>query len=173
MSLFAYGSVKHLLALCNGTLPSVSQLEFNNRLQHLCHVFEILCLSSSLSDFDTQQWRVAREYDRKIISDIEFGLKQWESLKNCIDPTGWSYAKQMVTQNQEFANSKSPDRGQKICTTYNNFRKQGCHYEHSTGKSCIFLHQCSVCKGEHKFWECTVEDDQKFYNSHLNTETSE
>ena len=93
LSLFAYGSVKHLLSLCNGRLKPCSKIEFQNCLQHLCHMFEIVCLSSSVSDFDSHELLVGREYDRKIIFDIEVGLKNWEGLNNCIDPTGWSYAK--------------------------------------------------------------------------------
>ena len=92
-------------------------------------MFEIVC-PSLLSDFDSHEWCVGREYDRKIVADIEFGLKNWENLNNCIDPSGWAYAKQMVPEKDSYlTNCENSEGDQKICTTYNKFRKQGCHFE--------------------------------------------
>ena len=59
MALFAYGSFKHLLSLCDGTLPSVSNIESISRLQHLANVFEIVCLGSSPTDHDDLGSKVA------------------------------------------------------------------------------------------------------------------
>ena len=56
---FAYGSLKHLLALFDGTLPPPSNLEFKNRLQHLINVFEIVCLKSNLNDYTDSSWHTA------------------------------------------------------------------------------------------------------------------
>ena len=53
LSLFAYGSIRHLLALSDGTLPPVSKTEFVSRLQHLLNVLDITCLGSTLDDFDS------------------------------------------------------------------------------------------------------------------------
>ena len=50
LSLFIFGSLKHLLFLSDGTLPSVSKSEFNNRLQNLINMMEIVCLGSSNED---------------------------------------------------------------------------------------------------------------------------
>ena len=75
LSLFAYGSVRHLLLLSDGTLPAVSREEFNARLQHLLHVLEITCLESSLQEFSSHSFKVAKEYSYKILSDIERGYK--------------------------------------------------------------------------------------------------
>ena len=97
-------------------------------------------------------------------------MKDWEHLNNCIDPTGWSYAKQLVPNMESLsANSqKFEDGGEKICTTFNQFRKQGCHFEHrNPDKSCKYVHQCSICSGGHKAWQCTYEDTRDSqYNSH-------
>ena len=75
LSLFAYGSVRHLLLLSNGTLPAVSKEEFNARLQHLLHVLEITCLESNLQEFTLNSFKVAKEYSNKIFSGIEQGYK--------------------------------------------------------------------------------------------------
>ena len=48
LALFTYGSLKHLLFLNNGTLPSVSKPEFNGRIHHLLNTLEIVLLGSSL-----------------------------------------------------------------------------------------------------------------------------
>ena len=107
----------------DGTLSPVSEIKFKNRLQHLANTFEITCLSSSLSDFNSPEWQISREYDRRLISDLEVGLKSWDTLKNCIDPTCWSYAKEVVQniQPNSKSSSRSPDRGHKLCITWNKF----------------------------------------------------
>ena len=80
LALYTFGSVKHLLALVDGTLSPISHIELKNRLIHLANTLEIVCLSSSLDDFDSPEWQVGREYDRRLISDIEVGLKSWDTL---------------------------------------------------------------------------------------------
>ena len=87
LATFGYGSVKHLLALADGTLPACNPAEYKARLQHILNVFEISCLGSNLADFDGYSWRVGREYNTKIVKDIENGYKTWESLDRNIDPT--------------------------------------------------------------------------------------
>ena len=126
MALFSYGSLKHLLALTDGTLNRVSQLEFQSRLQHLVNTFEIVCLGSELSDFDHYGWQVAREYDSRVLHDIEVGLKEWTTLNRCIDPTCWTFAKQLASENKSNSKSQNPsDNRTKVCTTFIFFRKQG------------------------------------------------
>merc|ERR1711954_621405 len=71
LALFSYGSMKHLLAISDGTLPPVSQIEFVSRLQHLANVFELTCLSSSLGDYGGESFNIAKEYDSKVLSDLE------------------------------------------------------------------------------------------------------
>ena len=154
LSLFAYGSIKHLLSLSDGTLPPVNKEEFNSRLQHVLNVLEITCLGSNLSDFDSHSWRIAREYDFKIVKDIEQGFKTWESLNKCIDSTAWQYAREMVPPEKSKVNStqnvknQNSQNSQKFCTTYNNFRNgNGCSYEYNNpGQECVYQHSCSNCR---------------------------
>ena len=63
LSTFAFGSIKHLLALSDGTLPQVSKSEFLNRLRHLSNVFEICCEGSSQEEFQSYNWKVSRWYN--------------------------------------------------------------------------------------------------------------
>ena len=67
LALFAYGSVKHFLALKDGTLPEVEHSEFISRLQHTLNVLEIVCLGSNLTEFDSHSWKIGKEYDQKVI----------------------------------------------------------------------------------------------------------
>ena len=49
---------------------------------------------------------------------------------------------------------------QRMCTTWNSFKQEGCHYEfNNPGSSCVFSHYCSHCKSKghnrkHKLWQC-------------------
>ena len=105
---FAYGAFKHLEALKSGLIPNVSDTEFLARIRHLRNVFEVACLSSSLNNFSDSAWLVAREYDNRVISDIECGAKSWHSLSNGIEPDAIYCAKETVENRQK--NSKKPPK---------------------------------------------------------------
>ena len=124
LSLYSYGTLKHLLLLSNGTLPNVNKKEFSSRLQHGLNVLEIVCLESLLSDFDSASWRVAREYDSKIVEDISTGVKSWESLDQSIDSTAWTYAQKMAPPKVSKVNSNQNQKGQ------NNTKKTLFNMEH-------------------------------------------
>ena len=164
LSLFSYGSIRHLLALADGTLPPVSKEEYISRLQHLCNVYEITCLGSNLTDFDGYGWKVAREYDNKILRDLEHGFKKWHTLDRAIDPTSWTVAKELIPktkQASQTSKSSNSNGQQKLCTTWNSCRQEGCQWEvNNHGQNCIFLHYCSRCRSKgqnrkHKLWQCT------------------
>ena len=159
LALFSYGSLRHLLYLIDGTLPPVKPAELTARIQHLINVFEIVSLSSSLSDFDHVSWKIGKAYDDRIVSDVEVGNKHWLSLDKSIDSTAWQFARELVGKNKPTQNQSKPQGGNsnstKMCTTWNSFRKDGCHYEHTNpGEVCVFQHVCSRCKKKHKVWQC-------------------
>ena len=172
LALFAYGSLRHFLALTDGTLPAVKQTELISRLQHCVNVLDIVCLGSTLTDFDTHAWKVGKEYDAKIIRDIEQGLKHWDTLDRAIDPTAWTYAKELAPpkpkpNSQVGKVGQSTGSGGKMCTTWNGFKKDGCHYEaNNPGETCVFQHVCNKCKAKgsmkkHKAWQCDDKDGTK------------
>ena len=170
LALFSYGSLRHLLALTGGTLPQISKEEFISRLHHLINVLEITCLSSNMTDYDLYSWKISREYNNKVLRDVEFGLKHWDTLPKTIDSLSWTYAKE-VTPKPKMASQPKPNnnsnQSQKLCTTWNTFRKEGCSYENSNpGESCIYLHFCSRCRSKglnrkHKLWQCTEPEPIK------------
>ena len=140
---FAYGSFKHLEALASGLIPNVSQTKFLARLRHLRNTFEIACLSSNLSTFSEPAWQVAREYDSRIISDIESGAKTWEGLSNGLETDAIYVAKELVelknkskkpskvkTENFDKVEKTKKDPKANGCTTYNTHRSsEGCYWE--------------------------------------------
>ena len=179
LSLFSYGSIKHLLSLSNGTLAPVSKTEFNNRIQHILNVLEIVCLGSGLTDFDSHSWRVAREYDVKIVKDVEQGFKCWQTLNKCIYSTAWTYACQLVPQkpkNEQNSSKNQQNSTQKLCTTFNTFRNgNGCSFEYNNpGQNCVFTHSCSKCRQKgfpdrrHKAINCRQEPEPQNTNSSSN-----
>ena len=97
LSLFIFGSLKHLLLLSDGTLPSVSKAEYNSPLQNLINMMEIVCLGSSNEDFNNLSWKITREYNSQLVNDMEVGFKNWDNLNRSIDPTCWAFAKEYVS----------------------------------------------------------------------------
>ena len=130
---------------------------------------------------------IACKYDSKILDDVEQGYKNFVTLDKCIDPTAWNYARELVpipkivkpsgTQNQKSQNltqNSAQNTSQKMCTTYNTFKKgEGCSWEYNNpGEVCVYLHSCSSCRQRgfpnrrHKSINC--RDDAKLNNSNQN-----
>ena len=141
--------------------------EFLARLRHLKNVFEVACLSSNLSSFCDPAWQLAREYDTRVVSDIESGAKTWQSLSNSLEPDAIYCANQLVEQRSKVKKTKDnpkkvKDLSTKACTTYNSHRSsEGCAWEHrNDGQTCVFEHYCSWCKNnrdvkeKHKLVNC-------------------
>lgn len=173
---FAYGAIKHLHAVKSG-LIHMTDNEFLARLKHIKNVFEIACMSSPLSSFSDPSWQVAREYDSRVIADIESGIKSWETLANGIEPDSIYMAKETVElRNKANAKkNKSVDPSKKTkddnvkrgdpkkngCTTYNTHRSsEGCFWESQhRGETCVYKHFCSWCKLNRE-----VEEKHKVFN---------
>lgn len=174
---FAYGSFKHLEAARLG-LIEMNDDEFLARLRHLKNVYEVACLSSNLSSFTDNAWQVAREYDTRVVNDIESGAKTWSTLSKGLETDAIYCANQIVDlKNKAKKPAKDPkdpknprgdkDRKSKPCTTYNTHRSsEGCYWEHNNkGESCIFEHFCSWCKTnrdvkeKHKLFDCEHKTD--------------
>ena len=174
---FAFGSFKHLEAAKLG-LINMPEAEFLARLRHLKNVFEVACLSSNLSSFTDHAWQVAREYDSRVIADIESGVKTWESLANGLETDAIYCAKETVELKNKSKNilkePKDPkklrdpkDSKNKSCTTFNTHRaSDGCYWEHNNkGETCVFEHFCSWCKTNRD-----VKEKHKLINCEFKTE---
>ena len=178
---FAYGSFKHLEAIMTGLIPGVSETELIARVRHLKNVYEVCCLSSNLSTFAEPSWQVAREYDARIMSDIESGGKTWEGLSNGLETDAIYVAKEICElKNKKRAKTEKTDKvdvksdkskkdpKSNGCTTYNTHRaSDGCYWEHlNKGEKCVYDHFCSWCKTnrnlveQHKSLTCEFKTDQ-------------
>jgi hypothetical protein len=155
---FAFGSFKHLEAAKLG-LIKMPENEFLAQLRHLKNVFEVACFSSNLTSFTDHAWPFAREYDTRVIADIESGANIWETLSNGLETDAIYCANQIVDLKnkskkpiKDLKDPKKPrdpkDPKNKGCTTYNTHRSlDGCFWEHNNkGESCVFEHYCSWCK---------------------------
>ena len=180
---FAYGSLKHLEAIVSGLIPGVSETELLARIRHLKNVFEVVSLSSNLASFSEPAWQVAREYDNKIVSDIESGAKTWQGLSIGLE-TDAIYVAKEVTELKNRPKNKAKEKTDKFdksdksdkalkkdpgsgCTTYNTHRSsEGCYWESvNQGKTCVYDHSCSWCKTNretverHKSINCTFKTE--------------
>ena len=174
---FAFGAMKHLEA-CKSGLIEVSDEEFLARLKHLKNVFEIAALSSKIDSYSEQSWLVAREYDSRVISDIEAGGKSWKTLSGGIEPDSIYCAKEVVQNRPQIKKIGNKDKDRrnidekpksvkKLCTTYNTHRSsEGCYWEHQNkGEACVFSHYCSWCKDnrnvaeKHKLSACEYKTE--------------
>ena len=174
---FAYGSFKHLEAAKLG-LIQMDDEEFLSRLRQLKNVYEVACLSSNLSSFTDNAWQVAREYDTRVVADIESGAKTWSTLSKGLETDAIYCANQIVElKNKAKKPVKDPKEPKnprdkkeakvKACTTFNTHRSsEGCYWEHNNkGESCIFEHFCSWCKTnrdvkeKHKVFDCEFKTD--------------
>ena len=158
----------------------MSKAEFNSRLQHILNVLEIVCLESNLQEFHSYSWSIAKQYDIRILKDIEQSFKSWKTLDKSIDSSAWNFAIRMVppvkNQNLNQKSQNSNSNSQKVCTTWNTFKQDGCSYEFKNpGESCVYLHQCSSCakrgfpNRKHKSINCR---DELKYNSNSTAQTA-
>ena len=175
---FAFGSFKHLEAAKLGLIHMPDD-EFLARLRHLKNTFEVACLSSNLTSFADYSWQVAREYDTRVIADIESGAKSWGTLSNGLETDAIYCANQIIElKNKSKKEPKVPkdpkdlkksgkDAKAKACTTYNTHRaSDGCVWEQNNkGETCVFKHYCSWCKANRE-----VEEKHKLFQCEFKTE---
>lgn len=171
---FAFGSFKHLEAAKLGLIHMPDD-EFLARLRHLKNTFEVACLSSNLTSFSDHSWQVAREYDTRVIADIESGAKSWATLSNGLETDAIYCANQIVELKNKSkkdpktlkdpkdpAKKSAKDPKAKPCTTFNTHRaSDGCAWEQNNkGETCVFKHFCTWCKANreveerHKLFQC-------------------
>ena len=176
---FAFGSFKHLEAAKLGLIHMPDD-EFLARLRHLKNTFEVACLSRNLTSFADYSWQVAREYDTRVIADIESGAKSWATLSNGLETGAIYCANQIIELKNKskkdpkaLKDPKDPkksggkDAKPKACTTYNTHRaSDGCVWEQNNkGENCVFKHYCSWCKTNRE-----VEEKHKLFQCEFKTE---
>jgi len=165
-NLWAFGYMKHLLATKTGTLPQLSPEEEVARLRHFLDVLETAALHSTATDFQCQGWTIARDYNTRVMADLDQGEVTW--------PTIATAACVIRNYNQAVhccqVRPPPPREGggtQPICKSYNTTAAatidgHSCWFEASNhGRTCKYRHICSRCattglKAPHKEMDCPV-----------------
>ena len=70
----------------------MSDTEFTGRMQHFMNVMEATATLSTQADFQSPAWQIARDYDAKVMSDIEHGRKGWDGVASSVDAGNWELA---------------------------------------------------------------------------------
>ena len=159
--------MKHLLATKTGTLPQLSPEEEVARLRHFVDVLETAALHSSATDFQCQGWTIARDFDHRVMADLDQGEVTWPTIATAACVTR-SY-NQAVHCNA--IRSPSPRRlndTTPICASYNNtaatMEGSSCSFETSNpGRTCRYRHACSHCHAmgftaPHKALDCPLRE---------------
>ena len=179
---YVLGYLRHCLIIMSGVVPS-SENELSSRLTNLMNICEIAANNSTLNDFDSSGWQIAKAYGDRVFHDVETGQKSWEDLPVNILADTFLHAKDTVTmkakktnvvgdkdpKNDKKKKKKSEDGKGKACTTYNTFRTgEGCAYEFNNSESkCVFEHYCRKCfakngqKETHKALNCEAVSTDK------------
>ena len=134
-ALYSHGSLRHLKALTDGTLPKFSLPSLKRSLKYLTSVFEIICLRSFVEDFCNSNFDVGYEYNERVVSDIEVGVKWWSNLTPFINPTCLQMAQRIASNPQNLLNDSSCINNGILLSA---FRKHGCQY--------VFLNHSKSCK---------------------------
>ena len=138
--------MKHLLATKTGTLPQLPPEEEVARLRHFVDVLETAALHSSATDFQCQGWTIARDFDSRVMADLEQGEVTWPTIATAACVTR-NY-NQAVHCNQFKPPQRLNDTDAPVCGSYNSGTTEGssCSYEaNNPGRRCRYKHVCSHC----------------------------
>ena len=165
MNLWCYGFVKHLLATKTGTLPQLPPEEEVARLRHFLDVLETAALHSTATDFQCQGWTIARDYNTRVMADLDQGEVTWPTIATAASVT------RNYNQAVHCCQVRPPPRrevgaSQPICASYNTTAATNegfnCRFESlNPGRTCRYRHVCTRCattgiNAPHKEMDCPV-----------------
>ena len=167
-NLWAFGFMKHLLATKTGTLPQLSKEEEVARLRHFVDVMEIAALHSTSSDFQCQGWAIARDFDHRVMADLDQGEVTWPTIATAACVTR-SYNQAVHCQQvRPPPPRREGGEAQPICASYNTTAATtegpDCRFEASNpGRTCRYRHVCSRCAAmgltaPHKELDCPLRE---------------
>ena len=70
----------------------MSEEEQNCRIQHLLNVLETAAIHSSPTEFQSHGWTVARDYDYRVMADMDRGIINWINLGPSIHAGNYTQA---------------------------------------------------------------------------------
>ena len=133
----------------------MSSHEFTTRLQHLVNTMQCVVLNSSLSDYNDKAWQIGREYNNRVVQDVQDGVKSWASLSPSLQADCYVFARDWFSNKSENKSDKNVKKDSKdqpkapmTCRDYNTKANDNekCTWEtENEGKRCNRLHVCSTC----------------------------
>ena len=75
---------------------SIPSDEFKFRLQHLVNILQIVTTNSSSTNYNDQNWAIAREYSNHVFKDLEEGIKTWKSMGLSIQTDAYIFSKDAI-----------------------------------------------------------------------------
>ena len=152
MPAFCLGQIHFLLqALQNNMIASPNELMA--RLFHFKNILEITTINCPLSEFNSRAWQIAREYDNKVVRNMDQGLLSWSTLGPMLQYDCHIHA--VSTVGSHSANNRNTNSGnapttaaKQICNDYNLKQNEGNHCTWSAanpGKKCSKAHACRYC----------------------------
>ena len=79
--LWSWAYMSQLLATRTGQAPALGDGELEARVQHFLSVLEIILQTTTMSDFPSEAWKVARLYHVKVQQKIDTGDYSWLQLQ--------------------------------------------------------------------------------------------
>ena len=175
LPVFIWAKLAELRALSAGALETkLSPGELDARLRHLQCVMELVGTNSTLTEYASYGWQLARDYDRKVQATMDSGASDWVNFNSMFalgpHPSFVLSAKDEV---ERFAKKRVDGKGvdiedtnkvkKKVCGKFNSSKtSKRCEWEVENPHSgrCKRLHQCSFCKVTHnksvfhQAWDC-------------------
>jgi len=148
-NLWSFGFIKHLVATKTGVLPPLPQEEEVARLRHFLDIMETTALHSVGSDFQCHGWQIARDYDTRVMADLEQGEVSWSTIATAASVTrNYNQAvhcnpKPAPARVGRGAQGGGADDGDapRICKGFN---EGTCTFE-AANRPCKYSHICSFC----------------------------
>lgn len=106
MPAFCLGQIHFILqALQNNRISSPNELMA--RLFHFKNVLEITTLNSTSAEFNSRPWHIAREYDNKVVRNMDQGLLSWNTLGPMLQYDCHIHAVSTVNHNSQNSNNSN------------------------------------------------------------------
>ena len=155
-----WGYLSEILAAKTDNALTLDAGVLEAKLQHALCVLEVCATHSEKTDFDTQGWKIARLYARKVQAQLDRDLVSWSDFaefKANPHPSELIAAKQELEQKlrprKKFGEDRDKPKGDRfgdrpLCTAWNSSKVEGkCDWQTKNPDKgrCNRRHDCSYC----------------------------
>ena len=173
--LWSWAYMSQLLATRTGQAPALGDGELEARVQHFLSVLEIILQTTTMSDFPSEAWKVARLYHVKVQQKIDTGDYSWLQLQQQwgaatlphelmaaraeipvvvktkrTDDTNTGRGGGAAARSTKGNKIDDEEKRKQVCYSWNICEVRGkCKWEMDhEGETCIRMHVCSWCKSK-------------------------